>query len=243
MRCSAEGLLQLMREAFGAYTVSGVDAPAALSVRVGASGDGGKAQGFHLIFRHAQQVLRTRDPDRLARALVAQLSAYEPVRGGLLRLPGVALVRDGEALIACLAARSSFDLLERRLNANGLLLVDEPFIVVDPATAELVVPEPALGVDWAALGRVGAVVGGQRREEPSAPPGRYRLSRWTYVLADERPGPLPVARGVLWGALLASAVTPASRGDAVRTLAALAELVRPTAASWQDIASGVWCEG
>jgi hypothetical protein len=237
-----DGVLDVLRHAFRPY-LDDSDAPVALSVKVGARGVAGKAQGFHLLFRRAGRVLRTRDPDRLARALVAELSAYRPAPEGLLRLPGVALVRDGEALVACLGVRSSFDLVERRLNASGFYLVDEPFILVDPVAGTLVVPEPALPVDWSALGRIETVVGGQRRAEAAAPPGRYRISRWTYILAEERPEPLPPARGVLWGALLASPLTPVSRADAVRTLAALAERVRPTAATWQHVADGAWCGG
>lgn len=242
LRVNHEGVLDVLGEAFRPY-VADVDGPVALSVRVGSPGVAGKAQGFHLLFRHAQRALRTRDPHRLVRALVAELSAYRPAPDGLLRLPGVALVRDGEALVACLGMRSSFDMLERRLNASGLRLVDEPFVLVDPAVGALVVPEPALPVDWSALGRIETVVGGQHRAEAPAPPGRYQISRWTYVLSDERREPLPLARGVLWGALLASPVTPVRRGDAVRTLAALAERVRPTAVSWEQVADGSWCEG
>jgi hypothetical protein len=243
VRVSSEGLLELLRQAFGTYVADGAEAAATLSVRVGAPGDGGKAQGFHLLFHHAQRALRTRDPHRLVRALVAHVAAHEPLAEGILRLPGVALVRDGEALIACLAPRPSFDVIERRLSSNGLLLVDEPFILVDPTRGELVVPDPALSVDWSALRRVEDVVGGQRRVEPAAAPGRYPHVRWTYVLAEERRERLPPARGVLWGALLAAGLGPVSRGDAVRTLAPLVELVRPTAVSWQEVASGVWCEG
>lgn len=243
VRTSSDGLLELLARAFGTYVAAEPVAPATLSVRVGAPGDGGKAQGFHLLFHHAQRALRTRDPHRLVRAVVAHLSAYEPIAEGLLRLPGVALVRDGEALIACLAARPSFDVIERRLNSNGLVLVDEPFILIDPVRAELVVPDPILSVDWSALERVEDVVGVQRRVEQAAAPGCYRLARWTYVLAEERPEPLRPARGVLWGALLAAGLGPVSRANAVRTLAPLAELVRPTAVTWQEVASGEWCEG
>ncbi|HEV3400474.1 MAG TPA: hypothetical protein VG078_01535 [Acidimicrobiales bacterium] len=243
VRATSEGLLELLRQAFGPYVVAGAYAPADLSVQVGPRGDGGKARGFHLLFRGGQRVLRTRDPDRLARALVAHVWAHQPVAGGVLSLPGVALVRDGEGLAACLAVRSSFDLIERRLNANGLVLVDEPFVLIDPATAELVVPERAVAVDWSALGRVEEVVGGQRRVEPAAEPGRYRLAAWSYVMADDRPAVLSPEQGVVWGAHLASSIGHTTHEDAVRALGCLAERVRPTAVSWQEVASGTWCGG
>lgn len=243
MRASSEGLRGLLEEAFAPYRVRGAGAPANLSVRLGAAGEGGKAQGFHLLFREGQRALRSRDPRRLLQALVAHLSSYEPVGEGLLRLPGVALVRDGEASLACLAARSSFDVIERRLNANRLFIVDEPFILIDPLGGELVVPEPTLRMGPSIVDRVETVVGGQRRPEPTVAPGRYPVTRWTYVLAEEPAQLVSPARGVLWGALLTSRLTPRSRGDAVRTLAALAERVRPTAVSWEAVASGAWCEG
>jgi hypothetical protein len=186
-------------------------------------------------FTMASEPCAPRDPDRLVRAVVAHLSAYEPVADGLVRLRGVPLVRDGEALLACLAARSSFDLLERRLNANGLLLVDEPFVVLDPAAAELVVAEPDLAVDRRALARAATVVGGKRRQEPSVSPGRYRVSRWAYVVPDEQ-------GGASCEPLLPWALIPGSRGD-VGALTALAEQVRPTAVSWDEVASGAWCDG
>ncbi len=243
VRASSEDLLGLLEEAFAPYRVPGAGASAILSVRRGAVGEGGKARGFHLLFREGQRALRTRDPHRLLHALVAHLSSYEPVADGLLRLPGVAVVRDGDASLACLGARSSFDIIERRLNAHGLFVVDEPFILVDPLGGELVVPEPKLPVGPSIAERLETVVGGQRRPEPTVAPGRYPVTRWTYVLAEERAQPLSPARGVVWGALLASRLSPPSRGDAVRTLAALAERVRPTAVTWQEVASGVWCEG
>ena len=242
VRASAPGVLGVVAEAFRPYVAHGVDAPANLSVQVGAQGRGGMGNAFHVLHRDGRRALRTRDPHRLARALVAELSSHERIDEELVRLPGVALVRDGEALVACLAVRSSLDRIERRLNAAGLLLVDQPWIHLDPLRAEVVVPEPAIEVDWPALAALEEVVGGPHRKEPIAAPGRYRLRGWTFVLAEERPAPLPLARAVLWAALLASDLAPERRGEAVGRLAQLAGVVRPTAVSWREVASGAWCE-
>lgn len=241
MRASTPGLLRLLAEGLRPYVAEGVEAPANLSVQVGGHG-GGKGQAFHMLHRNAQRAMRTRDPHRLVRALVAELASYEQIQEGLVRLPGVALVRDDEAMIACMATRSSLDRTERRLNAKGLLLVDQPWIHLDPRTGELVVPEPAMEVDWPTLAAVDTVVAGPHRAEPAAAPGRYRLRNWTYVLSEERPAPLPLARAVLWAALLASGPGPESRRHTVGTLAQLAGAVRPTAVSWREVASGAWCE-
>jgi hypothetical protein len=70
-----------------------------------------------------------------------------------------------------------------------------PWALVDPATCELVVPEPAIDHDTAVLGEFDADVR-LGSELPASPPGRYPLQEWHLTTTEDRVGPLSLVAAV-----------------------------------------------
>ncbi|MGH8979385.1 MAG: hypothetical protein ACRDV7_15000, partial [Acidimicrobiia bacterium] len=145
VRPSDAGLAALLRQALRAHTVARLEPPANFSVRLAGPVQHRRGAGFHMLYRGCGLVLRTRDPRRLVGGLFHHLDAFRPEYGaGCYAIRGVALVGDGRALIAPVALRSSMARVERRLNLRGLRFVDTPWVLLDVARAEIVVPDPGL---------------------------------------------------------------------------------------------------
>jgi hypothetical protein len=215
-----------LRVALARHLVTDVDAPANYSLQIEPPPAAGEPASFHFLHRSSTSVVRSRDTRRIARALVGHLSSHHPAHAaGLLRLQGVTLVRDGAAVLAPAVLRQWPELIERRLNGRGLRFVDLPWAVVDPDRAEVVVPEPALDVDWTALDAL-ALLGD--RADPAVEPGRYPLAGWAFWVGPDDVGPLSRAQAVLRGVqlLLDAIATDDGRERVQRVLDDLASLVR-----------------
>jgi hypothetical protein len=138
----------------------------------------------------------------------------------------VALVgRDGQAVLAPAALIDDLARIEPQLRRQGLRMVDAPFALVDPASAELVVPGLSLALDAAGLDRLAAWELAEPLEE-SVAPGRYPLLFWAHF-AGEPFGPMSTDRARAW----AYAATMRTESSGVRgTLDRLDQLLTVTTA-------------
>jgi hypothetical protein len=219
-----------LRRAFAARFVPEVVAPANYSVRIAADDEKHhRGAGFHFLYRGSAAVVRTRDPRRVVNGLCCHLATFEPRYGaGLFDVNAVALVRDGDALVAPAPLRQWMAQIERRLNGRGLRVVDMPWTLLDPMTAEVVVPEPestGLPIAHDAFARLAAAA---PRSDPFVPTGRYRLRSWVF-LGDATP--FSRARAVAHAMPLTT-----SRNGVQATLDALAEIMRtitPATIEWE----------
>jgi len=240
VRSNTTSVDDVLRTALVAHLVDNVEAPANYSVELGESSTSGAGTGFHFLYRSSASVVRTRDVRRVARGLFTHLSSHRVDLGrGLLRVHGVTLVAGGTAVLAPSVLRQWPELIERRLNGQGLRFVDTPWALVDAARAEVVVPEPSLEVDWSALDRLDALAGGRVRPDPPVEPGRYPLVGWAFWVAPDVTGRLSRAQAVMHAMQLTIGAIDADgrRDDLQRALDGLASVVReiePAAVAWND---------
>jgi hypothetical protein len=171
-----------------------VEAPDNYSVVIG---EGGKrsARSLNLLLWGSSTVVRSRSPRRILLALAAYLDGVLEPEGDLLRTNNIgAIVDDGAILLPSVVAQWLED-VQPRLSRLGVRLVDQPFTSIDPDRLELVVPEPRVKVDEAALAEISEPAP-SRSEQPRVEPGRYPLRAWTVWETDEMDGPLSRARAV-----------------------------------------------
>jgi hypothetical protein len=240
VRSNTTSVDDVLRTALAAHLVENVEAPANYSVQLGEPSRSGAGTGFHFLYRSSASVVRTRDARRVARGLFTHLSSHRVDLGrGLLRVHGVTLVAGGTAVLAPSVLRQWPELIERRLNGQGLRFADTPWALVDAARAEVVVPEPSLEVDWSALDRLDPPAGGRARPDPPVEPGRYPLVGWAFRVAPDVTGRLSRAQAVMHAMQLTIGAIDADGGrdDLQRALDGLASLVReiePAAVAWND---------
>ena len=240
VRSSTTSLDDVLRAALAAHLVETVEAPANYSVQLGEPSASGAGTGFHFLYRSSASVVRTRDARRVAHGLFTHLSSHRVDPGpGLLRVHGVTLVAGGTAVLAPAVLRQWLDLIERRLNGQGLRIADTPWALVDPTRAEVVVPAPSLQVNWSALERLDTLTGGRGRPDPPVEPGRYPLVGWAFWVGADVTGGLSRAQAVMHALQLTIGATDAAGGrdDVQRALDALASVVRqiqPSAIAWND---------
>src|SRR5712691_1824918 len=240
VRSNTTSVDDVLRAALAAHLVDNVEAPANYSVQLGEPSTSGAGTGFHFLYRSSASVVRTRDARRVARGLFTHLSSHRVDLGrGLLRVHGVTLVAGGTAVLAPSVLRQWPELVERRLNGQGLRFADTPWALVDAARAEVVVPEPSLEVDWSALDRLDALAGGRVRPDPPVEPGRYPLVGWAFWVAPDVTGRLSRAQAVMHAMQLTiGAIDPdGGRDDLQRALDGLASVVReiePAAVAWNN---------
>lgn len=241
MRSDSTRFDTLLRQTLPAHVVEDGDAGPNYSVavqRVAQLGD-----GLLLLFEASTIAIRTRSPRRLARGLLQLLSGYAtPLADDALQVEAMALVRDDRAAVVPSSLRGRLSRLEPWLRREGVRVYDEPILHIDPQTRELVVVEPPLDVDRAALERLEALLPQPRRPEPEVEPGRYALRCWfvdgagaELSLADRvfRAAGSVRNRELLGGdrmldmvagsvsSLVCGALAPGSDGDVSRTLATL----------------------
>jgi hypothetical protein len=240
VRANTTSLDEVLRAALAAHLVDDVEAPANYSVQLGEPSTSGAGAGFHFLYRSSASVVRTRDARRVVRGLFTHLSSHHVDPGpGLLRVHGVTLVAGDTAVLAPAALRQWPELIERRLNGQGLRFADTPWALVDPARAEVVVPEPSLDIDWSALDPLDMLAGGRGRPDPPVAPGRYPLVGWAFWVGADVTGRLSRAQAVMHALQLTIGAIDAGagRGDVQRALDGLAAVVReiePAAIAWDD---------
>jgi hypothetical protein len=132
----------------------------------------GGLQQLDLLHRGATVAARSRRPDQILRALVAQLASYGDLRAaGLAVVNGMVAARDDRAVI--MTAPHDTIGFRHALARHGVLVADLPVAVVDPASVEVVVGAPGLDVD---LEPINALANEPTDAEPASLPwGRYRL--------------------------------------------------------------------
>jgi hypothetical protein len=197
IRTNVPAVDAVLRRALAGHLVDGVVAPPNYSLLIDTEG-----RGYDFVYRSTAPVVRTRDPRRLAEGLVRHLSTHvQTPPSDLLHLKSTAFVSDGIAILAPAQARGWIEATGRRFAEAGLVPVDMPSAWVNDSIAELVVPEPAVEVDWEALAEFSAAFphGRLRHPDPGVAPGRYPLVGWAFYAALEHVGTLDAATAALFG--------------------------------------------
>jgi hypothetical protein len=171
---------------------------------------GGRSRELDLLVKGANQMVRSRSRSRVMRALLGHLSSdLTPRDPALLHVASTAAVRDGtDGLLLPAGLVAWVKQLQPRLSRRGIQLVDLPWSTIDPATHELVVPEPTVDHDPTVLDdfaddRLGS-------ELPAVRPGRYPLKAWFLLM--------PRAEGdAAAEALTASGLVAAAAGTLLAT--------------------------
>jgi hypothetical protein len=146
----------------------------------------GPSRDLRLLRWQNTTVVRSRSTSRVLHSLAAHLSSIFATPEGLLRTTNVAVVRGGDAVLMPPSIVGDLEKLQPRLAREGWRPVDEPYAVIDPATDELVVPEPVIRLDGDVIGELEEPTLG-RSELPRAEPGRYRLRAWAMWRIGEDP--------------------------------------------------------
>ncbi|MGH9177319.1 MAG: hypothetical protein ACRD0N_02025 [Acidimicrobiales bacterium] len=249
VRSGHQGLHEWLRRALAAHLVPDVEAPDNFTLLVGQRGDGeasrparGRAVGggFHFLYRSSASMVRTRDPHRLARALLHHLDGFRPDAGaGLLQLSVSVLVGEAGAVLAPASLRGWLEVVERRLNARGLIVADLPWVAVDADRGEVVVPEPDLRVDWSAFDDLEEVVATPRRTEAVVQPGRYPIVGWGLQTEADGAGTLRPALAVARAAPSVINVAELGGQGVLDQVAGLVRRVRPAGVHWEKPAQMV----
>jgi len=157
----------------------------------------GSSRSLKLLVRGGQQLVRSRSGARVLAGLLQHLSAGLPAAAdrddSLLRVYATPAVAGGRAVLLPSGLVDHVKQLQPRFAKVGVTLVDTPEVLVDPATAELVVPEPTIPYDAAVLDEVDAGPDGGVKlgaELPWVRPGRYPLQSWLVVRGPDDLGPV-----------------------------------------------------
>ena len=151
---------------------------------------------LNLLVQGGSQLVRSRSAARALAALLTCLSAdTTPPDEHLLALDSSAAVVDGAALLLPPGMVHWAKELQTKLARRGIVLVDAPFVTIDPEAGELVVPTPSVPHDREVLTEIdhGARLG---PELPYVQPGRYPITAWYLNRSPDEIGPLSPARGV-----------------------------------------------
>jgi hypothetical protein len=232
LRSSSHQLTEEIRDVFSAHVDDDVEAPTNYSLRMASGPKNRRSTGFHLLYRGSTIVLRSRDPKRVIQGTISQLDSHARDYTGLLRIQGMALVNDHGALAVPALLREYLPQMERRLNVRGVRVVDLPWVLADPVTREIVVPEPGLDIASAAVDRF-AETHDAGREDPPVPPGRYPMLGWSFF------GEGVPTRGfaVAMGARITARSPGASLQDSLDSLADIVRHVEPHHLTWDEPAA------
>ncbi len=227
VRSASAAADRALRAVLAAHLVD-LDAPANFSVVLTDRHESGAPRPLNFLYRSSAPVVRTRRPDRVLNALLAHLSGFAAPPAarhdaGLLRIDGAAFVAGGRAIVAPAMLREALEPIESGLNRAGVQVVDEPFLLIDPQAARLVVPEPHVQLDADARTRFERQFAATGREPAPLGPGRYPLLAWAFVTGPEMIGRLPAAQGI--GAALRQVVNAGDLG-AQASLDAMVRRVR-----------------
>ncbi len=182
----------------------------------------GPSKDLRLLLWQNTTVVRSRSTDRVLHSLGAHLSSLFSTPEGLLRTTNVAVVREGEAVLLPPSIMGDLEKLQPRLARGGWRPVDEPYAVIDPATDELVVPEPTVHLAGDVLDELGEPSLG-RSELSRALPGRYRLRAW----AMWRIGADPAWAELVSTALMTVSAEPGRLAELIGDVEALLRRVPP----------------
>jgi thiol-disulfide isomerase/thioredoxin len=198
----------------------------------------GTARSLNLLVRGSRVLVRSRSAARVLAALLQQLSAaLRPGTdddGSLLRVYATPVLSDdGRALLLPAALADHVQQLQPRLARAGFALPDVAEVLVDPTTAELVVPEPSIPFDASVLANVDADAR-LGPERPWARPGRYPIAAWLVVRGPDELGAMSpgVALTTVLGLVLGVETTERTL-EVVALLTTMLEQVAVTA-TWYE---------
>ena len=152
----------------------------------------GASRSLKLLVRGGQQLVRSRSGARVLAGLLQHLAAdlTPPASdASLLSVYATAVVSDGRAALVPAGLVDHLKVFQPRLAKAGITLVDVPGPLLDPVTAELVVPEPTVTFDASVLDELDAETK-LGNELPWVRPGRYPLAAWLVVRGPESVGAL-----------------------------------------------------
>ena len=217
---------QLLARGFSAYLVQeGTPAAANFSVVLGGA-DSGDTKALSLLLAADTTVLRTRSPRRVMRALQARLSGLLDRPGdGLVRTVTVAALAGDRAFLLPQAAVRWMEYLQPRLARLGVRLSDAPGALVDPATGELVIPEPSIEVAYDVLEELGEVPS-SRSELPPMEPGRYQLAAWGFESGQSAENERSSRAGAIAALLPAVEGSPDRLGTVIEQLERIVQQLR-----------------
>jgi hypothetical protein len=219
VRWNDDEIGSLLTELFAASLVTDGEAPAAYSL-VRRPGDAGAADS-HLLYGGSTVLVDSTSLGRAIRGLVRYLDA-ERVAGtpGRLRLAAAAVVGPGGATLGPGSVRGQLLQIEDQLNDRDQVLLDAPWVYVDPATAELVWEPAGLDVDQSVLDDL-ADGDPFASDGPDQQVRRFPIGSLFFLTGPDQDGPLGRARALLDSASLL--VDPADLG-ASESLVALQAL-------------------
>jgi hypothetical protein len=157
--------------------------------------DPGPARPLSLLTRSGLQLVRSRSPGRVLRALVGYLSAeIVPPNPALLHVDAIGVVQNGAAYLLPSILYQTWSVVQPRLNRLGFQTVDLPRVSLDPLTAELVVEDLHIPYRTDLMNEIET---DSHRDSELAPvgPGRYPLRGWI-ISSEHDQGPLATARSV-----------------------------------------------
>ncbi|MGH9028066.1 MAG: PqqD family peptide modification chaperone [Acidimicrobiales bacterium] len=231
IRYDTEPTAEVLDRLFAGHEVIDEGAPDNYSVAL--SQRSGRTRDLNFLVRGADRLVRSRSAARVLSGLLAFLSSdLSPPDASLLQLRLPAAVGGGEALLLPSGARELTGQLESRLSRAGVQLVDRPVVLVDPSTAELVVPEPTVGHEPAVLDSIDRDLGLTSDPGPLSP-GRYRIRSWLMECSAGAEGPITGALAVaLAGSSLVAATDQLS--VALSRVALVTEALPPSGISWSS---------
>jgi hypothetical protein len=234
VRSSDADIDAALRRVLAAHLVE-IEAPANFSALMADE----QARTFHFLYRASDALVRTRAAGRVLRTLIAHLSAFADPSGTVIRLDAAAVIVDGRAIVVPASLRAELGSIETRLNVAGMTVGDSPTLYLDPGTASVIVPEPALTVDTDALADFERA---QRppptRELDPVPAGRYPIGAWALVSGPELVGPIGRAQAV---AAVTQLVANADEIGAQQALDAVADALKsvPVSGLWWFDSAGL----
>lgn len=214
VRSNDAGVVELLRAVLAPQRVDGLAVFPNVSVYVGRRD--GATRELHRLYRRGAHVLSTASLGRLVRASLLHLDALRDPPPGLLPLRAEAFVAGNEAVLLSQPWVASV-LPDRRWSRTGWRRTDGLPALLDPATAEVVVPEPALALDPDGLRDLDARFPVEDADPPVAP-GRYRLRAIVLYRARRDPS-TPLTPGQRLAAL--SVLLPTTSPHPAADLAAL----------------------
>lgn len=161
------------------------------SVADGADGSG--PSGLNLLVQPGRATVRSRDPGRILKALLADLhdrvhntaSAADRRRVNAVAV-GVNTPDGWAGGLIPLNFLGFAPRLQSLLAERGVALCDTPHPELDLATGDLVIPEPAVPHDPAVIDDVTLDLTGIRGELPPLPPGSYPFHGWCVIHPGEQ---------------------------------------------------------
>lgn len=202
-------------------------------------GPGRTAKGLNLLIQPGRATVRTRDPGRILRALLADLHDRIHDSAGSenrrrVNAVAVGITGAGPKRAAGLIPRSFHAFaprLQSLLAERGIALCDTPHPEIDLATREMVIPDPDVDHDPSVISAVSLDPAELNHELPPLLPGRYPFHGWCV----DHPGDPDLVEFSPAESAAATISFLTDATDPVVAVKEMGELFRPVAAY------GIWC--